>query len=212
MPKPDIRKSLEEATEEYQAQLQDDDEALTYLEGRGITSEAQDYFRLGIVRKPQDGHESYLNRLAFPYITPTGVVTIRFRVLGKPSEKQAKFLSLPGDESRLYNTQDLPGSYEIYLCEGETDTIACWQAELPAVGLPGASQWQSNSRIYSRIFANRRVTVLVDNDDQGAGLSFAQDVYRTLGGCKSIVMPQGHDVSSFIQEDGTEAFLRWLKR
>lgn len=210
MPKPDTKRLLEEATEEYQEQLLKDEEGLTYLEERGITSEAQDYFRLGIVRTPIKGHESYLNRLVFPYVTPTGVVTLRFRVLGKPQEKQAKFLSLPGDESRLYNTPELVGTERIYLCEGETDTIAAWQAGLPAVGLPGANQWSAHSRVFGRVFANRQVTVLVDNDDKGAGLSFAQDVYRTLGGCKSVLMPKGHDVSSYIRDSGEEAFRRLL--
>lgn len=93
----------------------------------------------------------------------------------------------------------------IYITEGQTDTIACWQAGCAAVGLPGATTWQKNARIFGRIFANRRVTVLADNDDEGAGMDFANDIYRTLGGCRIVLMPRGHDVSSYLLEYGEEA-------
>lgn len=212
MPKDDTRKSLEKATETYVRQLKDDEEASLYLEERGITSEGQDYFRLGVVREPLDGHESYRGRISFPYLTPSGVVSIRFRVLGRPGEKQSKFLSLPGEITRIYNVLDVINHDEVFLCEGETDTIAVWQEGYPVVGIPGANAWQPLARVFARVFANHEVTVLVDNDDTGAGQEFAKDIYRTLGGCKSILMPEGHDVSSYIQEAGGQAFSKMLDR
>lgn len=212
MPKDDTRKSLEASTEAYARQLKNDEEASLYLQERGITSEAQDYFRLGMIREPLDGHESYRGRISFPYITSSGVVSLRFRVIGRPNDKQSKYLSLPGEVTRIYNVIDIMDHDSVFLCEGETDTIAVWQAGFPAVGIPGANAWQATSRVFSRVFANHDVTVLVDNDDTGAGQEFAKDIYRTLGGCRSILMPKGHDVSSFIQEMGSDEFTKLVSR
>lgn len=212
VPKLDILKSLEEATEAYHAQLLTDDPALQYLmKDRGLSKEALEYFRLGVVRDPQQGHENYKNRLVFPYITDGGVTSVRFRYLGDPGER-SKFLSVAGDGARPYNVKSLRGNSEVFVCEGETDTIGCWMAGLPAVGFPGAETWEAKDEsdqklgfIFARMLYNRKVTVLADNDDKGAGSDFAKDVLRFLGGCAIINMPPGYDVSKFVLDFGTEA-------
>lgn len=212
VPKQSTRESLELATQAYEDQIQEDEAALMYLEERGITRRARDYFRIGVTRDPADGHESYRNKLAFPYITPTGVVSIRFRVIGTPRPKQSKHLTILDDIARLYNTRALRGTKEIYICEGETDTIAAWQAGLPAIGIPGANAWGPNARVWRRVLANYTVSVLADNDDTGAGLDLAKDIYGSLGGCRIITMPPGHDTSSFIKEEGYDKFKAFIAR
>jgi DNA primase len=209
VPKSDTKRLLGQATSQYQTALQNDGEASTYLvEERGITSEALDYFRIGIVRNPFPGHEMYVGRLAFPYITPSGIVSIRFRTLGPPGER-SKFLSITGDDTRLYNTTALTlGTKEIYICEGETDTIAAHQCGLPAVGIPGAKTWVKNARVFGRVFANRTVFVLADNDDSGEGQELAQDIYRTLGGSTAVLMPKGYDVSKLVAAKGADDLQR----
>ncbi len=42
-------------------------------------------FRLGFVANPETGHEIYQGKLAIPYITPSGVIDIRFRSLNNDS-------------------------------------------------------------------------------------------------------------------------------
>lgn len=210
VPRPSTRKSLEQATTAYEKQLSLDDEALSYIRDRGILKEAQDYFRIGVVREPEEGHEFYRGRISFPYITPSGVVAIRFRTIGPPKGKQSKFLEITGAIPRLYNTRALTGAKEVFICEGETDTIAVYGAGMPGVGVPGAHTWAPNSRVYARVFANRGVAVLADNDDTGAGMEFAQSVHASLSGCRIILMPSGHDVSSFIQEEGLDAFRKYI--
>lgn len=213
VPKIDTKKSLEAATAEYQRQLQNADEALAYLQkDRGISSEALEYFRLGYVRDPQPGHESFRGRISFPYITPGGIVSVRFRYLGDHGDR-SKFLYVTGDSPRPYNCGSLRGSSTVFVCEGETDTIAAWQAGLPAIGFPGAETWMAKDKvsgvplgmIWSRILWNRHVTILADNDDQGAGKEFAQDIYRFLGGCDIIMMDSGHDVSTYVLDHGGQA-------
>lgn len=204
VPKPATKKLLAAASGEYHDQLIRDQRALTYLvEERRISREAVDFFSLGIARNPIDGHENFRGRISFPYFTATGITTIRFRYLGDHKRDNAKkFLSITGDVARLYNAPALMKASRIALCEGETDTIACWMAGIPAVGLPGATSWKAN---FSRIFRNREVLVLADNDDSGEGQRFAEGIYKSLEGCDIILMPKGHDVSSFTAEHGISA-------
>lgn len=194
---------LRESALNYHHQLLDDPEALKYLtEDRNITSEAIVHFGLGVVRDPVVGHETYRNRISFPYVTVTGVTSIRFRYLGDAkADKVSKFLSLTGDSARLYNVTALTNESRVFICEGETDTITCWMAGLPAVGVPGATAFRP---VFSRIFRNREVTVLADNDDSGEGKKFADEIHGHLGGCDVILMDRGHDVSSYATEHGLD--------
>lgn len=209
VPKSSTRESLETATSQYQRDLQVDGEAQEYLDQRGISSVAADYFRLGVVRSLISGHEKFKGRISFPYITPSGVVALRFRTIGPPGER-SKFLTVTGDSARPYNTRALVGAREVYICEGETDTIAAYQSGLSAVGFPGVNSWAKDSRVYARVFANRAVTVLADNDDQGEGVEFSEDIYRTLGGCRIKVLPDGYDVSRYVLEHGPKALREFI--
>lgn len=219
VPRSSIKIGLEKATQEYHSQLTEDQEALNYLvDGRRITREAIDHFRLGVVRDPLDGHENFKNRISFPYYTATGITTIRFRRLGdRENDRRSKFLFITGDVPRLYNAPVLLQEQHVALCEGETDTITCWMAGIAAVGIPGANAW---SPAFRRVFRNREIKVLADNDEvhpkdpktgeplkdwRPKGELFAQEIYRSLEGCEIIKMPRGHDVSSFAAEYGLDA-------
>lgn len=207
VPKQSIRESLEANTQQYQKDLADDQEAQDYLTERGISNQAADYFRLGVVRNPSSDHEKYKGRISFPYITPSGVVAIRFRTIG-PHGDRAKFLSMSGDIARPYNTRALLDNREVYICEGETDTIASYECGLAAIGFPGVTTWGKDSRVFSRMLANRSVCVLGDSDDSGEGAGFADEIYRSLGGCRIVMMPKSYDVSKLVLEQGPEALLK----
>lgn len=213
VPSPATKRSLERATGEYHRQLLEDDAALKYLvEERGFSIEVLASFRVGVVRQPLDGHEMFRGRLSIPTITTTGPTGIRFKFLGTPSGKQKKVLAMPGDTSRLYNPIAVLNQSKVYVCEGEPDVWSCWMAGMPAVGVQGAKGWQES---YARILRNRDVTVLADNDERrppdveddwvNPGLEFANKVYRSLGGCGIIILPSGHDVSSYRLEYGIQA-------
>lgn len=201
--KPSVKRSLEESTELYHQALMSDEEALSYLiEERHLSKEALAFFRIGVVRNPEIGHEQFQDRISFPYITGSGVTTLRFRFLGdNKSAGKAKFLSLSGDVPRLYNISSIMASDKIFLCEGETDTITAWMAGLPAVGISGAAAWVS---VFRRVFRHHDVSVLADNDDSGAGLEMAREISKSLDGCDMILMPRGHDVSSYAAEFGLD--------
>jgi len=61
-------------------------------------------FHLGIVKDPLPGHESYKGRLAIPYITPSGVVDIRFRSINNHPD-EPKYMGVPGAKTTMYNAQ-----------------------------------------------------------------------------------------------------------
>lgn len=180
--------------------------ASRYLEGRGISSEVATSFQLGYVESPSIGHERYRGRLAIPYLTPTGVVSIRFRAIPDEDgiEDPPKYLSLPGEVSRIYNTLDLqrPEPY-VCVCEGEIDTISAHMAGLPAIGVPGSQNWKRVFRLALRWY--QHVFVLADADDKGAGMEFADTIAKQVKNVSIVSMPEGHDVNSFIRAAGTQA-------
>jgi DNA primase len=201
---------LEKATSKYEAAF-DGSDASRYLTNRAITKEVAHFFRLGFVEDPQPGHERYVGKLAIPYITSSGVVDIRFRTLpqdGDPSKSilGPKYLSMPGATSRIYNPLAIARQEMfIVICEGEMDTITAHMAGLPAVGIPGVTHWKN---WYWRVFRYRRVAVLADNDDSGEGQRFAETVVNSIPSATVIAMPEGHDVNSFVVQDGIEALRR----
>lgn len=213
VPTPSTKRLLETATATYQEQGREDDQLLKYLvEERGFSTEVLDYFRLGVVRSPIDGHDTWRGRISIPYLTSTGPVSIRFKYLGTNPGSLAKMLPMPGDIARPYNARAVVGQGRVAICEGEPDVWACWMAGIPAIGIPGANAWNPT---FARIFRNREVVVLADNDDKRPdpvpekwvppGQRFADMIYKTLGGCEIKMMPLGYDVSSYLLAEGPEA-------
>jgi len=68
---------LTEAAERYAQHI--DPLAQSYLQGRGISPEVASLFLLGSVVDPSVGHEHAVGMLSIPYITPSGVIGIKFR-------------------------------------------------------------------------------------------------------------------------------------
>lgn len=209
VPKQELMKSLAERTDLYSEQLKESDQHLTYLQSRGLTLEDMVSFRLGAVLDPLSIDESYWNRISFPYITPSGVVAIRFRRFPDDPDRP-KFLEMDGAISRIYNVKSLfRQDDKIYVCEGETDTITAERCGLASIGIGGAHKWTG---IFGRVLRNRDVVVLADNDDKGDGAKLAKEIYKTLGGCEIVRMPKGYDVSSLVADKGEQALLELVGR
>lgn len=198
---------LAQATETYSKALRGSpaDEYLTTM--RGLSADSKTYFRLGYVADPLPGHEKYRGHLAVPYVTRAGIVATRFRRIGDGTGP--KYLSEPGEESRLYHPEGF-FRHERYicLCEGEIDTMTAFQVGLPAVGVPGANSW---ARFFYRAFDGYdAVFILADQDDKGAGQGFAEKVAGQIKAARIIPMThqgQGHDVNSLVMEHGAEALI-----
>jgi DNA primase len=91
----------------------------------------------------------------------------------------------------------------IAITEGELDAITATVCGIPAVGVPGAQNWQPHFR--EPFLGYRNVYVLADGDD--AGMAFATQVASSLPNGKIIPMPQGEDVNSLVVLKGKEALM-----
>jgi DNA primase len=191
------KRLLEQATSHYQQAV---NLAEGYLINRGLSLQDAEYFRLGVVHQPLVGHEAYEGRLAIPYITPAGVVDLRFRAI---NHEEPKYLSLPGSETRLYNVNALFKATDwIAVCEGEIDTITLTKLGIPAVGVPGVKNIKSH---HYRILADfQRIYVFADGDP--AGKEFTKELARKVSGVTPIAIPEGEDVNSLFTKQGSDWF------
>lgn len=190
------RESLAKATENYEQNL---DEVLPYLAGRGITEETARMFRLGFVKQPETGHEPYIGKLAIPYLTPAGVIDIRFRSLN--ADAGPKYMSRPGASTHIYNIGALQMDSDVLvICEGEIDTIIATQVGFAAVGLPGANNWKP---FYSRVLADwEKIMLFCDGDN--AGREMAKNISRELDNVFPVFMPDGADVNDVYLSEGAD--------
>jgi len=199
VPSPSTRKLLEKASRKYNEEITP--EGVEYLTARGITEEAIEEFRLGVVVDPVPGHENYRGCLSIPYLSSHGVITIRFRKL---TGDGPKYMTLPGDTTRLYNVKALErGTRSICLSEGELDAVVSEICEMPCVALPGATSWK---RIFRRLLGQYEWVYLLQDDDQ-AGKDMATALSKELPNLRPIVM-SGGDVTSFFLEHGKEELRR----
>ncbi|GIG57377.1 hypothetical protein Lfu02_17490 [Longispora fulva] len=190
---------MEERTAAYAASLQGSDAERYLIEDRGLNPRALEYFRLGFVANPFPGDSGYAGRICIPYLTESGVTSLRFRAVG--DGQGPKYLSLPGEVPRIYGPEALSYDYPyIAVCEGEIDTITARMAGVSAVGLPGANTWQP---FMARAFKGY-ATVYVLADDDKAGWDLGERLARQVANV-SIIAMDGGDVNSFVREHGAEA-------
>jgi hypothetical protein len=196
---------LDQATSAYSSQVAT---AADYLKGRGITGTIAMKARLGVVVDPVPGDQTYLGRLAIPYITPTGVVDIRYRCLEPHSCKDhghGKYLSRPGSPARLYNTTAFQTEGPVIgITEGELDAlIVNHHLGIPCVAVPGAAAWKE---YYWRIFEDfSLVHVFADGDK--AGEDFADRVMDDLDNAAVVRMPHGMDVTDVFRIEEVDGLL-----
>jgi DNA primase len=198
-------KSLLEAAQRYAQNLSD--EAVRYLEGRGISRQVAEQFLLGTIVEPHVGHEGHIGWLSIPYITALGhCVGFKFRRLddGKP-----KYGSPLGQKSHLYNVSDIMiDSGKIVVCEGELDTVVLSGiCDIPAVGVPGVTAWKPH---FARLFGGYdTVYIIGDNDvkEDGTnpGAEFARRVQGELTNGQIVQLPPGMDINDLYLAEGPDA-------
>ena len=198
-------KSLLEAATRYAANLSE--EAVQYLEGRGISEDVARQFMLGTITEPANGHEIHEGWLSIPYITVMGhCVGFKFRRLddGKP-----KYGSPLGQKSHLYNVADVTldvGS--IVICEGELDSVVLsGMCNIPAVGVPGVTAWKPH---FARLFNGFDTVYIVGDNDvkedgSNPGAEFSRRVASELTNGQIIQLPPGMDINEFYLAEGPDA-------
>lgn len=203
------RRLLEEATMEYMDHLH---VALPYLEKRGITEEAARRAALGVVVNPVKGHETKTGRLAIPYLTDAGPVNMTFRCIVdhvcKEISGHSKYVRLSGFETNLYGVQSYEGAgAHISLCEGELDALVLQMLGEPAMGVPGANNWQPHWRDILMDFSQ----VYVFSDGDVPGQEFFEHVRMKCDQAINVPMPDGHDVNSAYLAYGPDFLLRKIR-
>jgi 5S rRNA maturation endonuclease (ribonuclease M5) len=190
------RNFLLQATQRYAAAIE---KAEPYLLSRQLSVDEAKVFHLGVVEDPLPGHEPYKGRLAIPYITPSGVVDIRFRSLGS---EDPKYMGLVGAKTTMFNTQACFVA-DKYICvtEGEFDCIMMSSKTVhPTVGIPGANNWKPH---YAKILDDFDIVIVLADGD-AAGLEFGKKISRELGNVNIISMPEGEDVNSMMIKQGSD--------
>jgi DNA primase len=199
------RALLTDASERYYNNLTP--QAVSYLRGRGITKEAASLFRLGSVVEPSAGHEHSINRLSIPYLTPAGVVGVKFRAI---DDATPKYLWPTGQKIGLFNVLDLhKRSDTIAICEGEIDTIVLsGVVGIPAVGVAGVSQWKP---WFPKLFESySRILIFADNDvkedGRNPGQELAKRIKEDLDKAEIIHLPDNKDVNDVYLHGGNSWF------
>lgn len=187
------------------------DEVRSYLASRALDEDAVNGGLLGLVSDPDPAHEQYRDRLALPFITPTGVVAIRFRCMEDHRCNDlghGKYESPAGESTHLYNVQAIhDATNEIGVSEGELDALAATYAGLPTVGCPGSNNWKP---FFYRLFEDFEHVYLLGDGDK-AGRKWAAGLAPVIPGAVSRVMPNGYDVSSYIAEHNGATFLEYVQ-
>lgn len=189
------------------------DEAADWLTGRGIDLEHASYEGLGVVRNPPAVHQLYEGRLSIPYITKYGVVSMAFRCLESHSckdEGHGKYLKMAKQEATLYGVRSFVDAVDwIGVTEGELDSLILRQIGIPAVAVPGSTNWQAH---WANVFEDlSRIYVFADADTAGEGM------YKKLRDMLSLPvikvrLPKGEDVNSTFLKYGAQAILDRIKK
>jgi hypothetical protein len=69
----------------------------------------------------------------------------------------------------LWRLCEWTGSDTLYLCEGTSDTWTLWHAELPALGIPSATTWESEW--WREVEGFERIVLIADADKAGKDLA-----------------------------------------
>ena len=201
------KQSLGLAAKAYYESL--DDRTLAYFAERGLSEEDIRAFRIGSVIEPAEGHELYAGRACIPYMTPTGVVNLKFRCIedhGRCDDHgHKKYYALSGYGTRLYNVLALAkDSPTIAITEGEIDAMSVQsRLELPTVAYPGATQWQGNTH-WPLIFEGYS-TVYVIADGDKPGRDAAKEVAGSMRNAEVVHCPDGEDANSLLRtEEGRQ--------
>lgn len=188
---------MQETASRYHDRLARNPGVIQYLSQRGITQAIADEYMLGIC---DDIHKGWLS---IPYLRKHGTVWFNYR---RMDEGKPKYVA--SGKRHLYNTAaldqaDMTGT--VAICEGELDAIvATALCGVPAVGVPGATQWTGNPHWRELFVGYQRVWVLADPDEAGLGLASA--ILESLPRARLVDLP-GDVNETYLKHQGIKEFL-----
>lgn len=178
--------------------------------------------KTGLIKLRNDKYfDVYHGRVIFPIQAMTGrVLGFGARIL-KKNDKAPKYINSP--ENELYNKsrvlygmhqsrQSISKLDECFLVEGYTDVISLHQGGVEnVVSSSGTSLTEGQLRLIAQLTKN--LTILYDGDSAGVkaalrGLDLALEHSFNV---QLVLLPEGHDPDSFIQEKGAAQFHEYVK-
>lgn len=158
---------LEEMVAYYQKQLRE--EALYYLQKRGIELETAEEYQLGFdpgkigfyVHSGKLG-DFFEHRLIIPVHDAEGQTV---DLIGRATDhREPKYKALLGVEDVMFNEAVLADTEDVVLCSGFFDVLSLSQARLPAVCVPA---WMSFKERHAERLQGKRVFICMGNDELG---------------------------------------------
>ncbi|AFC29863.1 putative primase-helicase [Paenibacillus mucilaginosus 3016] len=168
--KPTAAKSsydLEQLANHYHKQLRE--EALFYLQRRGIEPETVEKYRIGFepgrigfyVASDKLG-DFFENRIILPIENAEGTVV---DLIGRSIDnREPKYKSLLGVEDYMFNEEVLEDADDVVLVSGVFDVLSLSQARLPAVCVP---VWMMFKESHAEKLKDKRVFICLGNDELG---------------------------------------------
>ena len=106
--------------------------------------------------------------LRIPYFGREGnEVAVRIRrCLDKDGDRDRRFAWRKGDKPRLYGLWRIGAPEYVVLVEGESDCHTLWFHDVPALGIPGAGNW-NEARDAAELVGIERIYVVVEPDAGG---------------------------------------------
>lgn len=105
------------------------------------------------------GHDFFQDHVIIPYISAGNVVMLRGKEIG------GKYLTPPGQKTRLFNSDVVWHAQSVVVTEGEFDCLIAQQWGFNAVGVPGANTWQES---WDEYFSSvPRIYLVFDPDEAG---------------------------------------------
>jgi DNA primase len=102
---------------------------------------------------------------------------INLKLRYRPTLQPDNRFTLPDGATRhtcmgLWRLPEWGDADTIYLCEGETDMLTLWHADMPALGIQGADKWRAEWW-RDLLGGVPRIVLIPDNDEAGEKLARA---------------------------------------
>lgn len=184
---------LEALVETYRKQL--NDEALAYLDSRGVLEKTALQFQVGYEDNKigfsvqQANHSGHLaGRIVFPIRDAEGKL---LDLIGRSlDDREPKYKALLGASHLLFNAPVLHEAEDVVLAGGLFDVLSLSQVQLPAVCVPDCYSFHKEQ---AALFAGKRVFICYGNDEEGRRESerISHMLEDVADGVYAVMLPEG---------------------
>ena len=203
------------------------DKAVRYqfYDGDPIPPEVRAFCKAKAINKPalyhyRVGWDPDRRRVQFPYWDDGKCVALKYRYLDAEGDKKRNKGSETGSKKSILDIDNVRGARLVFLCEGESDTLALWSYlnrhdmldGVAVGGVPGADTTPERWELWALdMLWAERVYVCFDGD--AAGDKGADKAASVLGDkFTRIRPPDGYDLAGYLSEGGKMSALGLRRR